>query len=314
MTRETNSRNTFVNYPPYRPPGEGESCLAWARPAQSDVPVRRETLALEDGCETLVLHHAPVRALLPPVLYLHGIQSHPGWFVGSAHALARQGRDVFQVTRRGSGLATIGRGDARSTGRLLRDVGFCVDHILRRTGARQVALVGVSWGGKLLTAWLLRQPRTASQISSLTLVAPGICPRVRPALGTRLAVMACRWLWPGRLFDIPLSDVSLFTDNPVMRRYLEDDRHRLMRGTARLLWISGVLDWLVAHGRRGALTVPTTLLLASRDRIIDNAACQAAVERLAAGRARVLQLDGAHTLEFEHDQGPLLDALLRAVT
>jgi len=61
------------------------------------------------------------------------------------------------------------------------------------------------------------------------------------------------------------------------------------------------------------LTMPTTLLLARQDRIIDNAATRRTVGRLTAGRAVVEEFDGAHTLEFEQETGPYYQALAAAL-
>jgi len=290
----------------------GSGRLRPARPLAADVPCSRHMLKLPDGRETLVLRHAaaPAQPAGPAVLFLHGIQSHPGWFVGSAQALARAGCEVFQVTRRGSGEAAGGRGDARSARQLIEDVAAAADYVAARTGADRLAMVGVSWGGKLLTAFALRD---AGRAGSLTLVAPGIAPRVGVSAAAKLAIAAAWACCPRRTFEIPLNDVALFTDNPEMRQYLRDDPHRLMRATARLLVASAVLDRRLARARPGALAVPTTLLLARRDRIIDNAATRAAVDRLTGGRAAVVEIDGAHTLEFEPDPTDFHAALCRAV-
>jgi hypothetical protein len=56
-----------------------------------------------------------------------------------------------------------------------------------------------------------------------------------------------------------------------------------------------------------------TLILADRDRIIDNAGTRRLLARLAGGRLEVRQLPGAHTLEFEEDPQALLTALEEAL-
>ena len=81
------------------------------------------------------------------------------------------------MTRRGSGDGPGRRGDAASAGQLLDDTDAAVDYVLKKTAAEGLALLGVSWGGKLLAAYLLRRP-AAGRVRSLTLVAPGIVPRV----------------------------------------------------------------------------------------------------------------------------------------
>ncbi len=284
--------------------------VRYARPLEADAAVRRENLLLADGERTLLLRHSPPKPSAPPVLYVHGIQSHPGWFVGSAQALARAGHEVFQVTRRGSGPARDRRGDAASAGQLLDDVGSAVRYVLGQTGAEKVALLGVSWGGKLLAAYVVAHP---AAVASLTLVAPGIAPRVDVSFPAKLAIAAARLFWPGKYFGIPLNEVEQFTDNPLMRQYLRDDPQRLLRATARFLVCSAMLDRALARAPAGSLACPTTLILARRDRIIDNAATRAEVERLTGGRARVFELDAPHTLEFEPHVEPFYELLARAV-
>ncbi len=285
--------------------------MSLAGPLADDVRTRRGSLLLADGHAAAVLRHSPPEpATRTPVLYVHGIQSHPGWFVGSAQALARAGHEVFQVTRRGSGLTAARRGDAASGRQLLGDVDAAVEHVRGETGSADVALLGVSWGGKLLTAYPLQ---AAAPAASLTLVAPGIAPRVDVPGTTKLAIAAARCLWPRKYFDIPLNDVSLFTDNPPMRDYLAADPLRLRRATARLLVTSALLDRTIARAPPSAIELPVTLILARRDRIIDNAATAEVLRRLTGGRANVVEIDAAHTIEFEPDPAAFHDALRAAV-
>ena len=275
---------------------------------------RRELLRLADGYETSVYVHHPVGTTAgPPVLYLHGIQSHPGWFVGSAAHLAERGHAVFQVTRRGSGDNPRGRGHAEDAAQLLDDVETAGRFALDQTGADRLALLGVSWGGKLLTAYAA-DPRHTLPVASLTLVAPGIVPRVDVPVAEKLAIAVALLVAPHRRLDIPLSDVALFTDNEPMRAYLRVDLHRLHRATAQFLYASRCLDVAIRRARPGSLTVPTTLILAARDRIIDNAATRKALERLTGPALALRQLDGAHTLEFEPDPTALYAELAQAVT
>jgi len=287
--------------------------LPFARPLPPTARPESEVLRLADGYETQVLRHRPrgPRRRLP-VLYVHGIQSHPGWFVGSAAAMADRGHEVFQVTRRGSGRAARARGHADSVGQLLDDLEVSCRFVLDTSGAGRVHLLGVSWGGKLLACYGALG-RGSRAIASLTMVAPGIAAKVSVSLARKLAVAASLIFNPKRRFDIPLSDVELFTDNEAMLAYLRADPYRLLKATARFLYVSRCLDGLVRKAPAGALTMPTTLILARRDRIIDNAATRRAVERLTAGRVLVEELDGAHTLEFQEDTGPYYQALAAAM-
>ncbi len=303
---------------------------------QADIECTSLALELDDGYVTPMYRIRPACGLSTrTVVYVHGIQSHPGWFVGSCQALAKAGCEVFAPTRRGSGENAISRGDCRGYRQLLDDVECAVRFALAHSGRAAAAMVGVSWGGKLATLYCLERSAAderPSAIDSLVLVAPGIAAQVRVPLRTRLAVALAVILQPGRRFDIPLSDPALFTDNPAMREYLKTDPHRLHQATARFLLHSAIMDvrlrrsvgsrWhslsrLCSAGpkpRAVTLQTPTTLLLAARDRIIDNAATRRAVERLTAGQANVVELPAAHTMDFEPEPKPFYDALTRAVS
>jgi len=106
--------------------------------------------------------------------------------------------------------------------------------------------------------------------------------------------------------------VELFTDNEPMRQYLRRDPCRLMRATARFLYVSRCLDRMLTRAPAGRLKLPVTLILAERDRIIDNAATRNVLDRLAGDHLRVRELPGSHTLEFECDPTPLWSQLLAA--
>lgn len=272
------------------------------------------TMALPDGYPTYLAAYDPPAAApaRTPVLYLHGIQSHPAWFASSAAYLAAAGHAVFQVARRGSGANARDPGHAASAAQLLADLAAAIEFVRGRCRADRVHLVGVSWGGKLAAAYALA-PERAAGLASLTLVAPGLAPQVDlgPIVKARIAL--CLLFHPRARFDIPLNQADLFTDNPAMRTWLDGDPLRLHRATARFLYASRSLDGLLTRARRGELTTPATLLLASRDRIIDNPRTRAIMERLTAGRAGVRELEGAHTLEFEANPEPFYRALLEAL-
>jgi alpha-beta hydrolase superfamily lysophospholipase len=268
-------------------------------------------LALRDGSSPLVVFRAAAAAG-PPVVLVHGIASHPGWFEASGRALAAAGHTVYSVTRRGSGTNADDRAHARSVGQLLDDLDRAVDAAVDDSAHERVHMVGISWGGKYAACWAM-DPARARRLGALVLVAPGIASRVMVPLRLRLAIAACAVLLPRRRFPIPLNDPALFTDTPGRRRFIADDPHRLTRATARFLAVSRLMDRRLATAAAGAIKTPTTLLLAERDRIIDNNATDAQIQRLTGGRLRMHLLPGAHTLEFEPDPAAYFAALLAAV-
>ena len=232
------------------------------------------------------------------LVYLHGIQSHSGWYEASSRRLAEAGVAVYQVERRGSGIDRAHeRGHVDRAETWLDDVAAAAELARRETGAETVHLMGVSWGGKLALACAAHRP---DLYRSLILAAPGIIPLIDVTLATKLRIGQSLLVGRGRrCFPIPLADPHLFTENSERVRYVAEDPLSLREVTARFLFESGRLDRLA---RRAAASVrlPTFLALAECDRIIHNAATRALVGAMPAVRRRIVTYTGAHhTLEFE---------------
>lgn len=233
-------------------------------------------------------------------LYLHGIQSHGGWYEWSASLLATTGAPVLLPDRRGSGLNTEQRGDAPAMERWLADLDELAGWLEREYGTARVALVGVSWGGKPATAWAMRNPRRAAR---LLLIAPGLFPRVGVGVVNRLKIGGA--LLTGchtRLYPLPLDDPRLFTANPAGQSFIAQDTLKLTQATARFLYFSSRLDHQLARAAAGALQVETTLFLAENDQIIRNRPTETWLGRLARPFPRIFLFPFAeHTVEFEKD-------------
>lgn len=268
-------------------------------------------IVLSDG------YVASARLWMPPhgppsdlVLYLHGIQSHGGWYEWSASLLASRGAAVLLPDRRGSGLNHEARGDTPSAEQLLADLSFLATALAREVGtaARPVSVVGVSWGGKLALAWALRM---AWFTRRLLLLAPGVFPAVGVSLVERLRIARSLLTAPDRLHPIPLDDAALFTDQPDGQTFIRHDPLKLTRVTARFLWESERLGSWLRRAPRGSIGSPITLLNAGRDRIIRNQPTIAWLRRVARAQPEVREFQhAAHTLEFEPDLGELSAALL----
>ena len=245
------------------------------------------------------------------ILYVHGIQSHGGWFEWSAAQLARSGSPVLLTDRRGSGLNQAARGDTPTMARWLDDLDELADGLRRECGCAHVGIVGVSWGGKLALAWALRRPQLAARV---LLIAPGVFPMIDVGLLERLRIGLALLTKPQSEFRIPLDDPALFTDSPAGRTFIANDPLKLTHATARFLYASVQLDRVLRRAAAGALQADTTLILAGRERIVRNAVTFAWLQRLAVHMPTVHTLpDAAHTLEFEPDVA-VLGELLQAWT
>lgn len=110
-------------------------------------------------------------------------------------------------------------------------------------------------------------------------------------------------------FLIPLSDAALFTATPRWLEFLNNDTLALRQATARFLFESRRLDsYLDSAG--AWIREPVLLMLAGRDRIIDNAATMAFAASMGARQLTVEMFgDAHHTLEFESDPRPIFQCL-----
>jgi len=200
------------------------------------------------------------------VLYLHGIQSHGGWFLRSCDYLRCAGMTVLAPDRRGSGLNGEQRGHCDSPNQLIEDVDRCVDWLLAYSRLEQVDIVSVSWSGKLALAYAHRHSR---KVRSIAMVTPGLCARVDISLTEKIAVGAHGLMNPHRLHEIPLNKPKLFTTNPSMLSFIENDPLKLTHATASFFITSARLDRTI---RRIAdrIDIPVYLFLAEHDDIIDN--------------------------------------------
>jgi alpha-beta hydrolase superfamily lysophospholipase len=265
------------------------------------------THTASDGYVWQYRRHEPNTPPRGHLIALHGIQSHSGWYETSSQWLAENGWKVSFLDRRGCGLNKNARGDCPSFRRLLDDIAEFVGS-LRQSGAKPIVLMAISWGGKLGIALQKRHPGLCD---GLILMTPGIKPEVRPKLLTRLVIGLVRFVSPTRMYPIPLNDPELFTGNPERQQFIAADQSALQLATARLLVESRRLDFYLRPAARH-VRIPTLLVLAGRDRIINNDRTRRFARRLRHAELEVIEYAKAHhTLEFEPDGPPFFDDLNR---
>jgi len=242
------------------------------------------------------------------VLYLHGIQSHGLWFEASARRLAEAGFAVLLPDRRGSGRNEFERGHTPSDRQLLRDAAECLNELHVRTGFSRFHIVGVSWGSKLALALFRYLP---ARVMSLSLVAPGLFPKVDLPLLQKVRVAWSAVADRRAMFDVPLNDPELFTANPARQEFIRDDALALRKVTASFLLASRRLDRLALAAARDRAGCPLHLFLAGKDRIIDNRRTKAFVRGLPWPRREITEYPNAHhTLEFEGGTERFFDDLV----
>ena len=235
------------------------------------------------------------------ILCLHGIISHAGWYELSCRHLASAGYEVHFVDRRGSGLNPQRRGDVDRFETWLADVEHYASQL---PGDAPRLLAGISWGGKLAAAIARHR---SELFAGVALITPGVAAQTKASLLQRRALR-----WAGRLrlderrVTIPLQDPALFTSVPTWQQYIATDPLTLRQITIRFALADLALDRYVADAAPQIRT-PTLVMLAGRDRIIDNPGVRRFFEQIAAADKHLIEYPtAAHTLEYEPDPQPYL--------
>lgn len=262
-----------------------------------DTPFEIASFVTSGGYKLHYRHFQPVGIIKGTIVFIHGIQSHGGWYETSCKKFAQAGYRVLFLDRRGSGLNEVSRGDSPSFRTLLDDLKEFLQYQRKEiAGATPLILGAISWGGKIAFGLEIR---IANLVDGFILLAPGFCPKVHPTRKERFFIALGSLFSPRRLFNIPLNDPELFTSNPAAQKFLKEDPLALRKATARFLLDSVRLDFYLRIFRT-KISKPILLLIAGQDKIIDNEKTIAFVKRFASGSLTVRDYPEAHhTFEFE---------------
>jgi alpha-beta hydrolase superfamily lysophospholipase len=235
------------------------------------------------------------------VVTLHGVLTHSGWFAELGDALQERGIHVIGHDRRGSGLNLRDRGDVDSPQRLLDDLGAVVEP--HRAAYRHIVYLGWCLGTTVALRYLLEKPHMGE---ALILMSPDIFER-HVTDQVRKAFAGPEWddrIRPRLRVPIPL---DVYTDTAYLETFirpdtlkLKDFTPRFMRACMRLK--EGLEAGLQAFGK------PSMLILAARDKIIDNPRTVELYARIGSPRREVVSLDCNHGVMFE-----ALDALVATI-
>jgi len=259
------------------------------------------TFLAPDGKGLAYVAHAPEREAADGTifLYLHGIESHAGWFRDAAELLRQAGHFVYCLDRRGSGLNRENRG--HPSGHvprgvdLLDDLHAWIDHLRARHPRRRLILTGLSWGGKYALVYDLVHP---GLIDGLVLITPGLKPKVGLGFGETLAVLRDLLVSPARQHRIPIQP-EMFTATPRHLDFIRHDPLRLHTVSARFLWQSRRLDWRLKRAQENG-HAPVLLFLAGKDRIIDNEATRRVFARRSGREVKILEYpDQTHSIQLD---------------
>jgi alpha-beta hydrolase superfamily lysophospholipase len=239
------------------------------------------------------------------LVYVHGIQSHGGWYLETAAELAGRGWTVYLPDRRGSGVSRQRRGWFPSRAQLVDDLRRFVE-LARREQEGPVVIVGGCWGARPAVTYALAAQES---LAGLVLICPALKSKLDLSLREKLAVLAFGRLRPFRPVRIPL-EPHHFTRNPRWLDYVRNDPLSLHHVTASFFFQQALWDlWL---RRRTELRLPLLLLQSGRDEVVDIDGVRAWFDRQEAWDKRyVLYAGFDHILDFEDGRKRYWDDLSR---
>lgn len=223
----------------------------------SDAPQETHTLERPDGTVLSGRCWRAPQATREAVL-VHGLGEHAGRYAELARFLVERGFTVHAWDHRGHGRSQGPRGVLRQAGDLVDDLGAVVD----ACSAAPVLLFGHSMGGLVAVQFALRHP---VRVEALVLSSPVLAPGLNPVQKALLAVMSS--IAPDVALSNGLDPARISHDADVVRAYRADPLvHDRVTGRLARFIVDASRD---ALDRAGALAVPTLLLYAGDDRLVD---------------------------------------------
>lgn len=262
-------------------------------------PIIPEPVFLEHkGTKPVVYRPAGLDGSKTPVLMLHGLESHSGWFVQSAAHMASLGHPVYALDRSGSGMSQAPRGACTDFRDMLAEIKTLARELMPAHQTRHFHLLGHCFGAIPATAFACEQP---SMLASLILATPAIYTKAEPSISEKIKI-----LWStlsGRDIQIPVPlEATWFTDQKKYINFIEHDKLALKSASAHLYWQTKRARTFI-HSNEQKLTMPLMTAMAGRDRICDNEKNQDLFDRLPARKkARFVYPDAVHILEYSSEK------------
>jgi len=256
-------------------------------------------------------HRIPVRTYgvggpRRPVIMLHGLQSHSGWFVQSAQHLSQNGMPVYAFDRSGSGLSeTTSDTDVRLE-RLLAEIDAVADRAEADTGYKDVTLVGHCFGAipALLYAALHRPDRVAS----LVLATPALYTLADLSPRDKARVLWSVLSGRGVRVPVPLSPEQ-FSDLDPYIAFVRSDTLALRTAPARLMYEVSLARRRLRRAAP-ALRVPLFVAYAGGDVICDNPRNRRLLARVTSPMETRTYPGARHILEFSSERDAFLSDLV----
>ena len=245
----------------------------------------------EDGSK-LYYDCWPARPDEPCVIYLHGLESHMGWFLNLAEFLNSKHINVYAFDRRGSGLNKNNSGNFSSR-YLSSDLNMFIDLVKKEHPESGIFLIGLCLGGKIAVDFFSYHKDC---LDGLILISPSLRNKLKFSLAEKFSIL----FRPNRMLKVPIKD-EMFTSNERWLKYIEKDSLRLRNIPAQHLLEIAKMERHLGEAS-GNIKLPVLLMLAGIDEIIDTDGVKRWYEKLPS-RDKTLKFykDYHHLLTFEEN-------------
>lgn len=233
-----------------------------------------------------------------PVLMLHGLQSHSGWFVQSAAHIASLGMPVYQIDRRGSGLSSEPRGHGDSYEEMLADILTVGRYAMERHGVEKFHLLGHCFGAIPGAAFAGRYPEL---LQSLLLCTPAVYTLTGVYFKEGVQILESELTHHHKYIPIHIAPTQ-FTESEKYLHFINKDPLALKQVTT-ALYFQVPMARHYLQSRMDQLTMPVFMGMAANDSICDNEENAEFFNELPSRRKLMVTYQRAkHILEFSEDR------------
>ena len=237
----------------------------------------------------------PPGAALGGVVLMHGLGEHSGRYAHVAQFFNHHGWSVRAYDHRGHGRSGGARGDVPDDQTMLQDARLVIEDFAARTGTAPL-LFGHSMGGLFAARYATGN---LSPLRGLILSSPALAVPLSGAQKILLKILTA--VAPG--LGIPNGVKSEFlSHDPAVAKAYTSDALVHAKISARLLH-SMLASIAFAQANAGSLRLPTLMVVAGDDRLVDASGSKAFFEQITAGVGRLhWYADLYHELWNEVDQ------------
>lgn len=201
-----------------------------------------------------------------PILVMHGLESHSGWFWQTGEQLSSFGHPVYLVDRQGSGRSEAPRGDCKNYQVIVHDIEVVAEYLMNAYNYQKIIVLGHCFGAIPSTVYTMKNP---DKVQALILSTPAIFTKADLSIQEKLEVFGSKISGKTVMIDTPIKEHSLFTTDPDYLDFIEKDTLKLSQATARFFFeIAHARIYINTHKK--SLVVPVFMATAGKDEICDN--------------------------------------------